>query len=127
MLYLAGASLHWGIKKFPEVESRWCKSQVSEICSLSAHFKNKKKGSLITANGRFFYLDLQCEIQFRKLKGKRSIPVSQITESVQWEDIIDSNGNKNVIQKLMRRYLCTLARISAKHEQHYHYQTKRLQ
>ena len=26
VLYLSGASLGWGIKKIPEVESRWCKS-----------------------------------------------------------------------------------------------------
>ena len=125
--YLAGASLRWGIKKFPEVESKWCKNQVSEICSLSAHFKNKEKGSLITPNGKFFNLALQCEIQFRKFKGKRSIPVSQIAASIQWEDIIGSDGNKNAIQKLMRWYLCTRAHISAKHEQHHHYLTKRLQ
>ena len=97
-----GYSLQWKSKKISEVESIWRKSQVSEVCSLSSHFNNKKKGRLITPNGRFFNLTLQFENQFRKFKGKRSIPVLQIAVSAQWEDIIGSNGNKNDTQKLMR-------------------------
>lgn len=104
VMYLAGATLRWGLSRFKGEDNIWCRNQVCPTASLPEEFQSRNRGTLIMPVENYFHLLYRVECKFRRQLPCRLVNIQTIIRDTEIDRYYPQSEEK-IVEMMIKKYV----------------------